>query len=325
MASSLALPFNQSTRQKFVQLPTQTRPTGGGITSLVLPKTGLLARLWLKIRGSVAGSLSNPNAFGFSSVLRRVQLVTNSAITLFDVSGPGYFYLLADMLESEYIRQFGQNNAKTAVTATTFILDMVVPVASNLRDPLGMIMLQNEQTVVTLQINWEADANVATGATVTATCVPWMEFFTVPLDPRSWPPLNIIHQILQDSQDVSGSGDVTYNWPRGNTYMQLIHGLGYAASGADNFTAFKVRVNQSDYLFNAADLGILDMQYEFYHGGARPAGVIPFDMLATSGLGNYGSTRDMFNSALVTDLASVITASTSGTLDSIRRQLVQIA
>jgi len=313
--------FVANTRRKIIQLPTMSRPTGGGTSYINLPKTGLLASIHLAIRGSIAGTLTVPNALGMASVLTRVRVTLNSGIDLFNVSGAGYQYGLREMLGSEYIDPHGQSTARSAVTATAFNLDMVIPISINDRDPLGLIMLQNEQTLVTLYADWNADTNVATGATITATIQPYLELFTVPVDPQDYPPLNIVHQVLEDQQQVTGTGDYTYNWPRGNTYVQIFHGLGIGAAGADNFSRYQLRVNQSDYLQNT-DVPYHDLEFREKRGRARPAGGIYIDLLATSGLGNFGLTRDVFNSALVTDLASVITATATGTLYTVRRQLV---
>src|SRR5579859_3807529 len=86
--------FVANTRRKIILLPTQTRPTGGGTTSINLPKTGLLASINLAIRGSISGTLSAPNALGFASILNRVRLTLNSGIDIFNVSGAGFHYLL---------------------------------------------------------------------------------------------------------------------------------------------------------------------------------------------------------------------------------------
>lgn len=313
--------FVANTRRKIVQLPTQTRPVGGGTTSINLPKTGLLAAIILAIRGSISGTLSAPNALGMASAISRIRLTLNSGIDIYNVSGAGYHYLLREALESEYTDISGQSNARSAVTAAAFNLDMIIPVAINMRDPLGLILLQNEQTLLTLNIDWTADATVATGATVTATAIPYIELFTVPVDPQDFPPINIVHQTLEDQQAVSGAQDWVYNWPRGNTYLQVLHGLGIGAAGTDSFTKAQIRVNQSDYL-QSTDIPYLDLEFRRFRGRARPAGGIFFDLLASSGLGNYGLTRDVFNSALVTDLASVITTTGALTAYNVRRQLV---
>lgn len=317
--------FAVNTRRKILPLTSAiTRPVGGGTFGpLTLPKTGLLARIYLAIRGTVTGTVTGPNALGMASIISRVRLTVNSGIDIFNVSGAGYFYLLRNSLESEYIDPVGQSTGTVAVTATTFNLDMIIPVALNMRDTTGLIMLQNEQTIVNLAIDWTADSIVATGVPVVAltTGDAFLEIFTVPPDPKDWPPLNVIHQVLEDQQSVAGAGDFPYYWPRGNTYAQIMHGFGIGAAGADSFSKFAVRVNQSDYL-QSSPVDFLDMEYRLAKGRARPAGSIFVDLLATSGLGCYGLTRDMFNSALVTDLASVVTTTGAGTLFTVRRQLV---
>ena len=314
--------FSSNTRRKVVQLPALSKTTSGQVLQWQLPKTALVGKIYLAIRVTVAGSLSAPNALGASSIVSRVRLTANTGIDLFNVSGPGYAYLLQELLGSEYFVASGQNQGRTAVSATSFNLDMIIPLSINDRDTLGLIMAQNEQTILTLSVEFAADSVPATGVTgITGTVTPTLELFTVPVDPADWPPLNIVHQILEDQAAVSAAGQYVYNWQRGNTYLQVAHGLGIGASGSDLFTRYQLRVNQSDFLQDT-DLTYLDADHRWLRGRARPSGGIYVDLMGTSGLGNFGSTRDLFNSALVTDLASVITASNSGTLYTIRRQLV---
>jgi len=317
--------FAVNTRRKVLPLTGAiTRPVGGGTFGpLTLPKTGLLARIYLALRGTVTGTVTGPNALGMASIVSRVRVQANSGIDIFNVSGAGYCYLLRNSLESEYIDPLGQNTGTAAVTATSFNMDVIIPIALNMRDPTGLIMLQNEQTIVNLFIDWLADSSVATGGPVVAltTGDAFLEVFTVPPDPKDWPPLNVIHQCLEDQQAIAAAGDFPYYWPRGNTYVGVYHGAGIGAAGTDSFNRFAVRVNQSDYL-QSTPVDFLDMEYRLQKGRARPAGGIFVDLLATSGLGCYGLARDMFNSALVTDLASVITATGAVTLYTVRRQLV---
>lgn len=318
--------FAVNTRRKILPLTGAiTRPVGGGTFGpYTLPKTGLLARLYLAIRGTVTGTLSVPSALGMASIITRVRVVANSGLDIFNISGAGYHYLLRECLESEYVDPAGQSTARNAVTATTFNLDMVIPIAVNMRDPSGLIMLQNEQTIVNLYIDWLADASVATGATVALTTGNlYMEVFTVPPDPQDWPNINIVHQCLEDQQAVPAAGDFPYNWPRGNTYLQLLHGFGIGAAGSDAFSRVSIRVNQSDYLQNTSP-DYLDLEHRLMRGRARPAGAILFDLAATSGLGCYALARDLVNSALVTDLATVLTATGAGTLFTVRRQLLTL-
>lgn len=316
--------FDRNTRQKMVPLPVLTRPVGGGLTTQELPKTGFLARIFLQISGSVAGTLSAPNALGFSSIIKRVKLTTNSGIDIFNMSGAGYGYLLQPWLElGEHFASSNQNQFNTAVTATTFKLNMVIPVMLNRHDPVGMILLQNEQLQVILSVEWEADATVATGATVTGTATPVLEFFTVPSDKDDYPPLNVVHQIIEDQISFGSTGDQIYNAPRGNTYLQMIMGYGINVSAADNWSRAIMRINQSDILYDFSP-AMQNALYDFGGGYNRILGSILFDFLGSDGLGNYGTARDFVNSALLTDFQTVLTLTATGTLFVVRRMLLPL-
>ena len=318
------MPFDSATRRKIVPLQIQTRPTGGGILRWNLPRSGLLARLYLGIRGSVAGTLSAPNAMGMASIVRRVRVQINSGVDLFSLTGPGYHYMFRGMQELGS-DEVPQSNARDAVTATTFNLDMVIPIQINQRDPVGLVMLQSEQTLVQLEVEFEADTTVATGATVTATVTPYLEFFTVPVSRDDWPPLNIIHSVLEENRTVAAAGDAAYEWPRGNTYLQIIHGYGMGATGADNWNRVRIRTNQSDVFYDMVPLA-MDIERNF-SGFMQPRelGVIPFDLVGSSGLGMYDKLRDTINSAMTTDLETVLTTTGAGTLYTVRRQLIKLA
>ena len=317
------MPFDTATNRLVQKLPTQTKPTGGGVTRLELPKTGFLAGLMLRISATVTGSLSNENAYGASSIVNRVRLITNSAVDLINMSGVGYAYLFDEMQGLGVHRATGQNQGRTAVSAATFNLDMYLPIALNLRDPIGLFMLGNEQTVVTLEIDWLADASVATGATVAATAVPYMEFFTVPQRREDYPPLNVLHTITEDQESVAATGEYTKAMPRGNTYVAVAHGLGIGASGSDSFDTFQRRVNQSTYIYNGDD-DSLDIEHRMLRGRARPGGVVVVDFAATAGLGKFGSTRDLINTAQITNLDHIFNATATGTLFTVREELVPI-
>lgn len=314
--------FEQSTRRKLLPLSAATKGVSNPLVWEV-PKTGLLAGIWLSITGTVSGSLSAPNALGMASIVRAVKLVVNSGIDLINITGPMYHYLLRDYID-DYRDPVPAATARNAVTATTFDVSMYLPVALNARDPIGLIMLQNEQTQLTLSVEFEADSVVATGATVVATVSPMLELFTVPVNPADWPPLNTVHQIIGDSRVISGAGEYSYRWPRGNTYVQVLHGLGIGASPADSWSSAKVQLNQSDVVMGPVTPALIGLEYTRTHGTARRLGMVPFDLAGSSGLGVFGSARDLLYSQVVTELESLITATGAATLHTVRRQLVQL-
>lgn len=316
--------FERNTRQKMTPLAALTRPTGGGVSQMEIPKAGLLARIFLQISGSVAGTLSAPNALGMASIIKRVRLLTNSGIDLFNVSGAGYGYLLQPWLELNEHLASPANQYNTVVTATTFNLNMVIPAMINQHDPIGMILLQDEQLQVILSVEWEADATVATGATVTGTATPVIEFFTTPPDRADRPRLDVVHQIIEDQIVVSAAGEQIYNAPRGNTYLQLLFGVGINASAADSWSRAVMRINQSDNLYDVTP-ALMTALVGFRTGLTRGLGQIPFDLLGSDGLGNYGSSRDFINSGLLTDFQVVITTTGALTMYVVRRMLMPLS
>lgn len=316
------MPFATATRQRIYQLPTQSKPSGGGIVRWDLPRSGFLARIYLNITGSITGTLSNPNPYGFASVVRRVRLTANNGLDIINISGPGYHWLLRDKLELQN-DSLSYTNARSAVSAANFTLDMVLPIQLNQRDAIGLILLQTEQTLVTLTVEFEQDSNVATGATVTATVTPSVEVFTVPTDTKDWPPLSFIHQILEDQTQVPAAGDFIYTWPRGPIYLQTIHGFGFGVSGADNWSKALVRVNQADTIYYLTPQN-LTLWRNYSELSQRLPGVIPIDLLGSSGLGTYDSMRDTINSGALTDLQTLITTTGGGTLYTVRRMLLPL-
>lgn len=320
-----APPFDRATRLSFVPLAAINRPAGGGLSpGIELPTNGLLAGLHLSIRGTVGGTVGAVNAAGFASIVRNVVLKLNSGTVVWSMGGIAYHYLYRDGIDSAYVDVVSQTNARDPVTAIATILDMVIPLMVNERDPIGLLLLQNRQTVLTLEIEWETDANVtATGTFTSFQVIPTLLSFSVPVNPASNPPLRWLHVVTAEQRSIAGAGQVTYDVPRGNTYMRIIHGAGIAASGADSWTRAALRVNQTQYLMDFTPLS-MEMFFRRQTGRARELGMILFDFITTSGLGMYGTTRDLYNSRRTTDMQTVIDVSGAITLYTVREQLIDL-
>jgi hypothetical protein len=316
------------TRLKRGRLGTMTKPTGGGTTQLQLNPTGLLRGVQLQITAVVNGTPDAANALGMCAAIRGVRLRTNSSTMIYDTSGAGYTYGVNEMLNTELAVGIGTtyNQGASAVAAGTFRLDMYLPVAMNWRDPIGLFLLQNREINVQIEIDWEADTVLTGGATATytATCLVIPEWFTVPDDPALMPPLNLIHQITEETRVISGSGDINYQPLTGQIYLGIAYGAYWAQSAADGFNRFQEIVGASDY-WQDETVGSLDVQNYLQRGRNRRAGTIIRDFMATAGLGMLSQTdRDVFDTLNVTNFQHVITATGAGTLRIVRRQLVRV-
>lgn len=323
------MPFDTNTRLKYIRMPSMARPAGGGTTQVDLPRSGILQKIYLNITGTIGGTVGAVNANGFCSIIKRVRLTLNSGVDLFNISGPGYHYLLREQ-NDVYSDPVPQSNGRVAITAIATNLDMVLPVAINSKDPIGLVMLQNEQTLATLVVEWEADATVtATGTFTSFQVTPMLAVFEVPNNVKDWPPLNILHTCIEDTQAIPGATDYTYNWPRGNTYLSVNHFLSTVA-----WTRAQLRVQQSIYLADVTP-GLHTILANSQTVGrdltlASPSVItgndkrIFWDFSGSDGLGMFGTVRDVVDSSRLTDIASIITVGGAATLLTQRRQLITL-
>ncbi|MEM4360273.1 MAG: hypothetical protein QXT45_07055 [Candidatus Bilamarchaeaceae archaeon] len=302
-----------------------SKPTGGGSVSWELPRSGLLGAIHITIRGQITGTLSNQNPLGMASIIRRVRLSLNNGYDVINISGAGYVYLLSDML-NDYRNVLNANNGRAAVSATNFNLDMLLPVAFNIRDAIGLIPLQNVQTLATLIIDWEADATVASGATVTGSATPTLWIFELPADPKDYPPLNVLHLTIEDSQAAASAGEQTYAWPLGNVYTGVYHLI-----TGTTWTRAVLRAQQSVTWYDFTPT-THSLWFETLVGrGVSLTGALTgddrrifFDLAGSDGLGTFGTERDSVNSANYTDLSSLITTAGAGTIRTVRRSLAYL-
>lgn len=317
--------FDISTRQKLYPMSALTRPVGGGLTQVDLPKAGILAGIILSIRGSIAGTLSLPNALGMASVIRRVTVRVNAGQVVFDVSGAGYHYLVRDMLDANGGR-LGWTNARAAVTATTFVLDMWIPISKDIRDQMGLISLQNQATLLNLAVDWETDTTVATGATITGTATPTLVLFEVPTDEKAWPTFDTLHQVIEEQASIPSTADYDHNIAIGGTI------LGEYYLFSPGWTRSELRVQQSNIIYPLVPISHqawFDMltERDVTLSGAL-SGVdkrIFLDFEGTDGLGQFGSLRDVIDTTQLSSFFNRITPVGAGTLIAVRRQIVNLA
>jgi len=346
--------FIDATRQNFTELPSQTIQEGGRLY-FTLPKVGLLAKLKLCISGTmtvtVGGGTATLADTGPWNFIKRIKLVANSGASIFDVSGYGC-YLINNMQRYAYSpastlvdRSTGTELYSAGVTngANTWKMCLDIPIAINDRDPIGLVLLQNNATQMVLEVEFsEADGAsalvapvvVASGATASfaGNASVMMEYFTVPRNAEDYPALNIIHQWLEVQDSVTSVGAFPKTLLRGNTYMRLMHYI--RLNGALNTTdidQLRILYNQSEVPYITKKMSQLSIQRSRY-GFDLPKGTFVHDWYYSNGMPNLGTARDFINSANVTEFQSEVTIASGATLGSgnnfintISEQLIRIA
>jgi hypothetical protein len=314
----------EGSRRRIIPDTAKTKGSEAPLTFTFL-KAGMLAGFWLSIRGNITSAgLSNLNPLGKASIIRRVEVFVNGGQRLHSFSGAGYHYLIRDHLEG-YQDVVSQSDARSAVAVGNYNLDMYVPLAVNLRDAIGLFMLQSEQAQVVCTVDFEADANIATGITAhTCTVKPTLVAFSVPRDESKWPDFSVLHSIIEQTQGVSALGEFPYTPIRGQTYLQLLAAYGIGVAGSDKWASAQLNVLGTDQVEKWTP-NSLDAQFSLTHGRARLPGTIPLDWLGSSGLGAYGSARDALASGQISDIQLTVDITAQpDTFYAVRRQLIQL-
>ena len=319
--------FGNSTLKR-LYVGTITKPSGGGVSApLPLPRTGILAKIWLIITGTVSGTVTTPDAGGFAKVINRCRVVAQGGQDMINVSGMGYHYLYRRMIDIGRDILASQS-AYAAVTATTFNVSMQLPIQVNPNDEAGLFNLQTEDTLVQVNLDWFPDASLVTagGATYTATAKVYIDVYTVPTDPAAMPDLSLVHQVLEDSRSEAAAGVATYEWPRGSIYLRMLHGAGIAQSGSDAWSAFQVVRNESDVILDYPDTSIMDQVHGNQHGTlTRFPGVAYWAGLDESGFGSFGAAGNVIDSSKLTNIKTRVTLTGATTLYAVRDTLLPVA
>lgn len=344
--------FINATRQNRRKVFTMPFESGNRI-SKDLPSTGLLASLNIRVLGTLtvtngtgAATLKTSQHGKPFGLIDRVHLTANSGTEIVNVSGIG-LYLRNLMTDNSYLDVAASTLPEavtgnptyqfaTAAGANTVEFNLKVPVAINDRDPVGLILLQSREVLMTLSLDWANPTNLfdltgTASVAFTGNAHVTMEYFSVPLDPKDYPDLSVAHTLLEDAIDIAGVGDTTYTIPRGNIYQRMIHRvlLNGAPAGFDDVSQLVLQYNQSEQPYKIDGHDFLALQRERYKRDL-PKGVFAWDF-SYQGQAGLGGNRDLVNSRAITDFLSILTVAQTATLGSnnnklytVREQLVPL-
>jgi len=181
-------------------------------------------------------------------------------------------------------------------------------VALNDRDPIGLVLLQNEGTVVTIVVDVDsaskllADASGYTVELVSMSITPVVQTFTIPIDPEALPDLSILKLVHSMRKEILGAGLTTIKLPVGLTYRKLFFYIEDVTGGAgeDKITTdFEIIFNQADIPYKV-NPKVLRAQNIRSFGKVLPVGMYAFDF-SDQGITNYGGARDYINTERLTE------------------------
>lgn len=284
-----------------------------------LPKVRFLSKISLICKGTFKATHASKTSYTKSTfdkynLLRRVRMTLNNSFNPYNISGA-------------MLAQYNKINKITHSTVDNFSLDVLgnvvssggtsnslsfvieLPITLNERDPYGLLMLQNEQTLATLNLDTSTLASIMTDTDITLAdmsieITPVIESFSIPQRPDSVPDFSLIKLVNEQSEMIVGTDEMTVMVPIGNTYRKIWL---YLASDA-NFTPIShAKIKEFHLILNQADYPIvIPADYVAYqnkknYDGALGVGTYCFDF-SEQGLANLGGSRDYLDTERLTRL-----------------------
>ena len=312
--------FSLMTRQYIQTLPSMQFKEGQTL-SLQLPKTRFMSKLYLQVKGTFKASHASktaftPSVFDKYNMLKQIRLSINSGFNPYQLSGS--MLRLYNMCNNYKNVNLGPDTFDTdklekvvsvagATNKVAFTLEL--PITINDRDTVGIIMLQNEQTLVTLNLDCDylksaimtdTDVNISD---VNVTITPVLETFSIPSVAAAVPDYSIIKVVNQQVQNVVSAGEMTISLQTALTYRKLFI---YLASDTKFTPIDKDFVDKFQLVFNQADTPYdIPADYVTYknkvdYQGTIPAGCYVLDM-SSQGIPNYGGARDYIDTERLTE------------------------
>jgi hypothetical protein len=309
--------FAQATRQYKQELPSMPFAEGEQ-RSVSFPKTRFLSRVYLRVEGTYKATHASKTELTLSEfdkyrILRQLRVEINNGFNPYQIGGPE---LSLYNLMKEYSPQESDNNGidllekvvSSGGTTNKLNYTMELPMTLNDRDPVGLLLLQNEQTIVTMNVDCGYLADMMTDDDITISDIdikltPVLETFSVPQIQDAIPDYSIVKLVHQQIERVAGAGKMIVKLPVGLTYRKLFFyiatDVGYTPLDIADLGNIRLVFNQADIPYN---ISAKQMAYENYknYGGQLPAGAFAFDF-STQGVANLGGGRDYIDTERLTE------------------------
>jgi hypothetical protein len=332
-------PFRGNARRRFNWAGAITYAAASTV-SLKLPSVGYLGRIILQFTGTIttsgADTLTNRGPWNLISRMRVVA--TGGAAVIADLSGYGA-YLVSMIQQNTWKPDAAGIGATTpdadiyvaplASGANTWCLTYILPIAANMgsNSDFGLINLQSDEVNVNVELTFGQLTDP--GALVTATTGTvdvYVDYFEAP-DPNlvALPEL-VVCRLVEESLNITGTGDTKYKIPRGGVLMQLLEVVQLNSSrNSSSVDEFSLLVNTNDYIARRKRRAVR-IEQRFVSGTDFPTGVFLWDFFRSQEVQSEGDQRDMIDTEAVVTLeaiTSIASGATLGTnaskLDMIRR------
>lgn len=317
--------FAMSTRQNRQMLAKENATSLPKTLQFTLPKARLLAGLYINVKMTWSEAPTVSDKTALVKLIRRISLDLNNGFAPFVVSGSElHAYNLID-LNTKNIEE----SWHVGGSAKEYFMNFYLPCTTNPRDPIGLILLQNDQTNVTLTVDLGlmSEAGVSTDPAKVEVMV-MAETFSIPANANAYPDLSVLKLVNGRNDSMPSAGQQIIKLATGTIYRKLLFKLsdtnGNPMTAADITSNIELVFNQADINYSI-DPSMLRILNEKELGYKLPEGMYVFDFSNSGGLPNLGGTRDFIDSANLTEFWLRFTTSKAGKCEIVTETLARLA
>lgn len=350
-AQDRAMLFSQATRQTFQTLGAVQVNSELSTVSFSLPKSRLLSKIWLEFEGSCVNTSPTAPFFKPSlspmQMIRRIEVNLNNGFSPFILSGRDlHLYTInrmnpitfknigAGYEESERRVQSMDLHAKPDGHEGKFKFIAQLPLTLNDRDAVGLVLLQNEETVVnvTIDMGVVGDAyQLNDGETCTFKSLqitPMLETYTIPPSPLAFPDLSVLKLVQAKEENFNANTMQTVKLNTGTIYRKMclyfVDENGKPLRDEDFLGNIELVFNTADTPFSIKP-SILTAKnsIETYSTESYPHGVYMLDF-SNQGIPNMGGSRDYIDTERLTEFWLRFTTKKAGKVSIISETLSRL-
>lgn len=317
--------FAMSTRQNFQMLAKQTATVTPNTLQFTLPKARLLGGLYMSVEIVLPKSETLAGDTEVAKIIRRISLDLNNGFAPFVLSGRQcQMYNHVD-IHAEYLKAWQVREISESIYELNFFL----PCTTNPRDPIGLILLQNDQTNVTLTIDLANASEIGLASDVSKVDIKVMtETFSIPANANAYPDLSVLKLVNGRTDSLPTAGQQIIKMTTGTIYRKIIFRIfdedGHPMTSDDITSPIELVFNQADINYSV-DPHMLQMVNAKQLGSEPEEGLYMFDFSSGGGLVNLGGTRDFIDSANLTEFWIRFTTQKKGKVEIVTETLARLS
>ena len=327
--------FKQLTRRNWQNLGSKVIAAAGGSAIFELPRARLLAGCRIMVDATATVTKSDaaaptPADLAPYSLVKKILLNLNNGFAPVELTGAAAYIVNYTIkgVNNAAAATSGRGAAVLGLTSssggTANKLHMVIDIPNELnpRDPVGLILLQNVDTLANLEIQTGAIGDVFpadsgyTFVLSTVTVTVMTDTYSIPADPSAVPDISILKSYKGRTESIQ-AGENVIKLPVGQTYRKLwftIRNSSAVRLGDANITSpIELVLDQNETPYKVA-AGFLAADNARAYDGALPDGMYVFDF-SDNGIPNLGNSRDLIDTQRITEFWLRFTSDTAGTVE----------